>query len=165
MTDEAIARWCTPPIHSEGYELIVTEYTPKYGHYLTMPVGYRLAADTAHPIPHYVLHFRVVFGHDELRTLVDATRTPHVETTPVRPPPDGYVSSREDTRPRTVGYNPEDAFDEAEADETDQKPRSRSKKKKKASDDSDPGYASAMLAAEAEAALKNWRASTTGVRT
>ena len=47
MTDEAIARWCTPPIHPPGYELIVTEYTVKYGHYLTMPVGYRKAADTA----------------------------------------------------------------------------------------------------------------------
>jgi len=47
MSDEAIARWCTPPIHPPGYELIVTEYTPKYGHYLTMPVGYRKAADTA----------------------------------------------------------------------------------------------------------------------
>ncbi len=47
MTDEAIARWCIPPEHPPGYELIVTEYTPKYGHYLTMPVGYRKAADTA----------------------------------------------------------------------------------------------------------------------
>jgi multiple sugar transport system substrate-binding protein len=47
MTDDAIARWCTPPVHPPGYELIVTEYTVKYGHYLTMPVGYRKAADTA----------------------------------------------------------------------------------------------------------------------
>ena len=47
MTDEAIARWCTPPVHPPGYELIVTEYAPKYGHYLTMPVGYTIAADTA----------------------------------------------------------------------------------------------------------------------
>jgi multiple sugar transport system substrate-binding protein len=47
MTDEAIARWCTPPIHPPGYELIVTEYTVKYGHYLTMPVGYAKAAETA----------------------------------------------------------------------------------------------------------------------
>jgi multiple sugar transport system substrate-binding protein len=46
MTDEAIARWCIPPIHPEGYELIVTEYAPKYGHYLTMPVGYAKAAET-----------------------------------------------------------------------------------------------------------------------
>jgi multiple sugar transport system substrate-binding protein len=47
MTDEAIARWCTAPVHPPGYELIVTEYAPKYGHYLTMPVGYRKAEDTA----------------------------------------------------------------------------------------------------------------------
>lgn len=47
MTDEAIARWCTPPVHPEGYDLIVTKYAPNYGHYLTMPVGYRKAADTA----------------------------------------------------------------------------------------------------------------------
>jgi multiple sugar transport system substrate-binding protein len=47
MADEAIARWCTPPIHPPGYELIVTEYAPKYGHYLTMPAGYAKAAETA----------------------------------------------------------------------------------------------------------------------
>ena len=47
MTPEAIARWCTPPVHPEGYELIVTEYAPKYGHYLTMPVGYAKAAEAA----------------------------------------------------------------------------------------------------------------------
>ncbi len=45
MTPEAIARWCTPPVHPEGYELIVTEYAPKYGHYLTMPVGYVKATE------------------------------------------------------------------------------------------------------------------------
>ena len=47
MTDEAISRWCRPPVHPEGYELIVREYTPEYGHYLTMPVGYIKAVDTA----------------------------------------------------------------------------------------------------------------------
>jgi multiple sugar transport system substrate-binding protein len=47
MTKEAIARWCQPPVHPPGYELIVTEYTPKYGHYLTMPVGYLKAVDAA----------------------------------------------------------------------------------------------------------------------
>jgi multiple sugar transport system substrate-binding protein len=46
MTPEAIARWCTPPVHPEGYDLIVTEYAPKYGCYLTMPVGYVKAAET-----------------------------------------------------------------------------------------------------------------------
>jgi hypothetical protein len=33
-------------VHTEGYEMIVTQYAPKYGHYLTMPVGYSKAADT-----------------------------------------------------------------------------------------------------------------------
>lgn len=47
MTDESIADWCVLPEHPEGYELIVTEYTPKYGHYLTMPVGYVKAAESA----------------------------------------------------------------------------------------------------------------------
>ena len=46
MTDEAIARWLGPPIHPEGYEKIVTEFVPNYGHFLTMPVGYQKAADT-----------------------------------------------------------------------------------------------------------------------
>jgi multiple sugar transport system substrate-binding protein len=46
MTDEAMARWCDPPEQPEGYELIVTEYTVRYGHYLTMPVGYAKAVDT-----------------------------------------------------------------------------------------------------------------------
>lgn len=46
MKPEAIARWCTKPIHPDGYDLIVTQYTPKYGHYLTMPVGYQKASDT-----------------------------------------------------------------------------------------------------------------------
>ena len=47
MTDESIADWCVEPEHPPGYELIVTEYAPNYGHYLTMPVGYVKAAETA----------------------------------------------------------------------------------------------------------------------
>jgi multiple sugar transport system substrate-binding protein len=46
MTDEAIARWCVGPEHPDGYEDIVTKYTPEYGHYLTMPVGYAKATET-----------------------------------------------------------------------------------------------------------------------
>ncbi len=46
MTPEAIKRWCVGPVHPEGYELIVTQYAPKYGHFLTMPIGYQKAADT-----------------------------------------------------------------------------------------------------------------------
>jgi hypothetical protein len=46
MTDEAIQRWCVEPEHPAGYELIVTEYTPEYGHYLTMPVGYVKGVDS-----------------------------------------------------------------------------------------------------------------------
>jgi multiple sugar transport system substrate-binding protein len=47
MNETSIADWCAPPEHPAGYELIVTEYTPEYGHYLTMPVGYVKAAETA----------------------------------------------------------------------------------------------------------------------
>jgi len=47
MTEESIADWCVAPEHPPGYELIVTEYAPNYGHYLTMPVGYVKAAETA----------------------------------------------------------------------------------------------------------------------
>ena len=46
MTDEAINRWLTPPIHPDGYADIVTKFVPDYGHFLTMPVGYQKAADT-----------------------------------------------------------------------------------------------------------------------
>lgn len=46
MTAEAIARWCVGPVHPEGYEMIVTQYAPKYGHFLTMPIGYQKAADS-----------------------------------------------------------------------------------------------------------------------
>lgn len=51
MTPEAIKRWCVPPVHPEGYDLIVTQYTVKYGHYLTMPVGYAKAnQDVLQPV-------------------------------------------------------------------------------------------------------------------
>ena len=46
-TEESIADWCVLPQHPPGYEQIVTEYAPNYGHYLTMPVGYVKAAETA----------------------------------------------------------------------------------------------------------------------
>lgn len=46
MTEEGLKRWMTlrksptEGVHPEGYELIVTEYVPKYGHVLYMPPGY-----------------------------------------------------------------------------------------------------------------------------
>jgi ABC-type glycerol-3-phosphate transport system substrate-binding protein len=43
LTPEAIARWCTAPVHPAGFEKIVTEYVPRFGHFLTMPVGYAKA--------------------------------------------------------------------------------------------------------------------------
>lgn len=46
MRPEAIAKWCTPPVHPDGYVDIVTKYVPKYGHFLTMPTGYVKAQDT-----------------------------------------------------------------------------------------------------------------------
>jgi multiple sugar transport system substrate-binding protein len=47
MNETSIADWCSSPQHPTGYDLIVTDYTPNYGHYLTMPVGYVKAAETA----------------------------------------------------------------------------------------------------------------------
>jgi multiple sugar transport system substrate-binding protein len=46
MTEEGLAKWMTlrtapdKGVHPEGYELIVTEYVPKYGKVLYMPPGY-----------------------------------------------------------------------------------------------------------------------------
>ena len=46
MTEEGMAKWYTDRkgpgdgIHPEGYDLIVKEYVPKYGHVLDMPPGY-----------------------------------------------------------------------------------------------------------------------------
>ena len=46
MTEEGLAKWMTlrtapdKGVHPEGYDLIVTEYLPKYGHVLYMPPGY-----------------------------------------------------------------------------------------------------------------------------
>jgi multiple sugar transport system substrate-binding protein len=46
MTEEGLKKWMTlrtapgQGVHPEGYELIVTEYVPKYGHVLYMPPGY-----------------------------------------------------------------------------------------------------------------------------
>ncbi len=47
MTEEGLKRWMTPRIsategvHPPGYELIVTEYVPKYGVILYQPPGYQ----------------------------------------------------------------------------------------------------------------------------
>ena len=46
MTEEGLAKWMTlrtapdKGVHPEGYDLIVTEYLPKYGHVLYLPPGY-----------------------------------------------------------------------------------------------------------------------------
>jgi multiple sugar transport system substrate-binding protein len=46
MTEEGLAKWMTlrtapdKGVHPEGFNLIVTEYVPKYGHVLYMPPGY-----------------------------------------------------------------------------------------------------------------------------
>jgi len=46
MTEEGLTRWMTlrtapgEGVHPEGYDLIVTEFVPKYGHVLYMPPGY-----------------------------------------------------------------------------------------------------------------------------
>jgi multiple sugar transport system substrate-binding protein len=47
MTEEGLAKWMTlrtsptEGVHPEGYDLIVTEYVPKYGHILYQPPGYQ----------------------------------------------------------------------------------------------------------------------------
>ena len=52
MTDEGMAKWYTvrtapgQGIHPEGYDLIVKDYVPKYGHVLYMPPGYTEADTT-----------------------------------------------------------------------------------------------------------------------
>ncbi len=49
MTEEGLKKWMTlrtapgQGVHPEGYELIVNEYVPKYGHVLYMPPGYSKA--------------------------------------------------------------------------------------------------------------------------
>ena len=46
MTDEGMKKWYTDRtapgvgIHPTGYNLIVKEYVPKYGHIMYMPPGY-----------------------------------------------------------------------------------------------------------------------------
>jgi multiple sugar transport system substrate-binding protein len=46
MTEEGLDKWMTlrtapgEGVHPEGYDKIVTEYVPKYGHVLYMPPGY-----------------------------------------------------------------------------------------------------------------------------
>jgi multiple sugar transport system substrate-binding protein len=39
MTTEGLKKWITPGVHPEGYEQIVTQYVPKYGHVFYMPPG------------------------------------------------------------------------------------------------------------------------------
>jgi multiple sugar transport system substrate-binding protein len=47
MTEEGLKKWMTPRVnaaegvHPPGYDLIVTEYVPKYGHILYQPPGYQ----------------------------------------------------------------------------------------------------------------------------
>lgn len=49
MTEEGMKKWYTlrnapgEGVHPEGYDMIVTEYVPKYGHVLYMPPGYNEA--------------------------------------------------------------------------------------------------------------------------
>ena len=50
MTPEGMEKWYThrtsptEGVHPEGYDLIVTQYVPKYGHVLYMPPGWNKAA-------------------------------------------------------------------------------------------------------------------------
>lgn len=40
MTEEGLNEWITEGVHPEGYELIATEYLPRFGHVLYQPVGW-----------------------------------------------------------------------------------------------------------------------------
>ena len=55
MTEEGLARWmtlrtsATEGVHPAGYDLIVTEYVPKYGHILYQPPGYQKVETITNP--------------------------------------------------------------------------------------------------------------------
>jgi multiple sugar transport system substrate-binding protein len=55
MTEEGLKRWmtarvsATEGVHPSGYELIVTEYVPKYGHILYQPPGYQQVETVTNP--------------------------------------------------------------------------------------------------------------------
>jgi multiple sugar transport system substrate-binding protein len=55
MTEEGLKRWmttrksATEGVHPPGYELIVTEYVPKYGHILYQPPGYQQVETVLNP--------------------------------------------------------------------------------------------------------------------
>jgi multiple sugar transport system substrate-binding protein len=45
LAPEGIASWMTEGVHPEGYDLIVTDYLPNYGHNLFYPAGYAEATE------------------------------------------------------------------------------------------------------------------------
>ncbi len=55
MTEEGLKKWMTTRtsptegVHPPGYELIVTEYVPKYGHVLYQPPGYQKVESILNP--------------------------------------------------------------------------------------------------------------------
>ena len=55
MTEEGLKRWmttrksATEGVHPPGYELIVTEYVPKYGRILYQPPGYQQVETVLNP--------------------------------------------------------------------------------------------------------------------
>lgn len=44
LTEEGLKSWITPEVHPAGYELIVTEYVPRFGRVLYMPPGWARAS-------------------------------------------------------------------------------------------------------------------------
>ena len=48
-TETGLKEWMSPEVHPAGYEKMVTEYLPKYGHVLYMPPGYPQAASIITP--------------------------------------------------------------------------------------------------------------------
>ncbi len=55
----------------------------------------KLTEDREHTIPFYVHQFNVVYGNEDLSWVVESAKSPHIETTPVRPPPSRYFKNGE----------------------------------------------------------------------
>jgi len=39
LTEEGLKSWITEGVHPPGFELLVTKYVPRFGHFVPMPVG------------------------------------------------------------------------------------------------------------------------------
>ncbi|MBI3957204.1 MAG: extracellular solute-binding protein [Chloroflexi bacterium] len=49
MTQEGLGKWITEGVHPTGYDLIATEFLPRFGHVLYQPVGWAEASGIINP--------------------------------------------------------------------------------------------------------------------